>query len=68
MYQSSVVCGGVVQLVRTPACHAGGRGFEPVAPAKFFAINVSFIKSGRLTAELSGLLVSQNPIRAVTVR
>src|SRR5258708_23344785 len=22
------VCGGVVQLVRTPACHAGGRGFE----------------------------------------
>jgi hypothetical protein len=24
----SLVCGGVVQLVRTPACHAGGRGFE----------------------------------------
>src|SRR5260370_42162290 len=23
-----VVCGGVVQLVRPPACHAGGRGFE----------------------------------------
>ena len=21
--------GDVVQLVRTPACHAGGRGFEP---------------------------------------
>ena len=21
-------CGGVVQLARTPACHAGGRGFE----------------------------------------
>jgi hypothetical protein len=29
-WKSSVVkfCGGVVQLVRTPACHAGGRGFE----------------------------------------
>src|SRR5215813_10718715 len=24
----SLLCGGVVQLVRTPACHAGGRGFE----------------------------------------
>jgi transposase len=24
----SNICGGVVQLVRTPACHAGGRGFE----------------------------------------
>ncbi len=24
-----VISGSVVQLVRTPACHAGGRGFEP---------------------------------------
>ena len=23
------IYGPVVQLVRTPACHAGGRGFEP---------------------------------------
>ena len=26
--KGSVLCGGVVQLVRTPGCHAGGRGFE----------------------------------------
>ena len=23
------ICGGVAQLVRAPACHAGGRRFEP---------------------------------------
>ena len=27
---NAVVCGPVAQLVRAPACHAGGRRFEPV--------------------------------------
>ncbi len=30
--------GRVVQLVRTPACHAGGRGFEPLLGRHFAQI------------------------------
>ena len=30
--------GPVVQLVRTPACHAGGRQFEPVPGRHIFSI------------------------------
>ena len=33
------ICGPVVQLVRMPACHAGGRGFEPL-PDRFFRFKV----------------------------
>ena len=25
----ALICGAVVQPVRMPACHAGGRGFDP---------------------------------------
>ena len=31
-HQRSYKCGAVVQPVRTPACHAGGREFEPRRP------------------------------------
>ena len=31
------IFGSVVQLVRTPACHAGGRGFEP-HPSRHFRL------------------------------
>ena len=34
-----IKCGPVVQLVRTPACHAGGRRFESVLGRQKFEFN-----------------------------
>src|SRR5665647_3316150 len=34
------LCGPVVQLVRMPACHAGGRRFEPDPDRHFFSDTV----------------------------
>src|SRR6266403_5294343 len=33
------VCGGVVQLARTPACHAGGRRFESRRSRQFHHVS-----------------------------
>ncbi len=38
--KASPKCGAVVQLVRTPACHAGGRGFKSLPRRHFSSISL----------------------------
>ena len=47
-------CGPVVQLVRMPACHAGGRGFESRPVRQITRLNVCFYRR----FFVSGLLLS----------
>ena len=39
--ENFIECGSVVQLVRMPACHAGGRGFEPHPSRQFLPLELS---------------------------
>ena len=39
----NILSGPVVQLVRTPACHAGGRRFEPVLGRHFQEKAIAFL-------------------------
>ncbi len=54
-------CGLVVQLVRMPACHAGGRRFEPVPGRQFLsAIVVGIVKRLRPRV-VAPVCVGSNP-------
>ena len=45
-------CGPVVQLVRTPACHAGGHGFEPHSGRQFSPAGWAFAGVAQLAEQL----------------
>ena len=46
-------CGSVVQLVRMPACHAGGRGFEP-HPSRHHASVAQSVEQGTENPRVGG--------------
>ena len=55
---TAILHGPVAQLVRVPACHAGGRGFEPLL-GRYQA--ASFTRSGFLLPfYTAGMLAKQN--------
>ena len=55
-----IINGPVVQLVRTPACHAGGRRFEPVPGRHLFASVAQSVEQRTENPRVSGSI----PLRA----
>ena len=54
--------GPVVQLVRMPACHAGGRRFEPV-PGRQFAQIAQSVEQGTENPRVAGSIPALGTIR-----
>ena len=55
--------GRVVQLVRTPACHAGGRGFEPLL-GRHYASVAQLVEQGTENPRVVGSIPTGGTIYA----
>ncbi len=55
--------GAVVQLVRMPACHAGGRGFEPLLRRQN-ALVAQLVEQGTENPRVGGSIPPQGTIYA----
>ena len=61
---TSTTDGPVVQLVRTPACHAGGRRFEPVPGRHLFASVAQSVEQRTENPRVDGSIPSGSTISA----
>ena len=53
-HTNSIICGPVVQMVRTLACHARGRGFESLPDRQFFASVAQLVEQGTENPRVGG--------------
>ena len=56
--------GPVAQLVRAPACHAGGRRFEPVLGRHFFALIAQLVEQQTENLSVDGSIPPQGTTNA----
>ncbi len=56
------IFGPVVQLVSTPACHAGGRGFEPLPGRQCFASVAQSVEQGTENPRVGGSIPPRSTI------
>ena len=59
--------GQVAQLVRAPACHAGGRGFEPL-PGRQYALVAQSVEQQTENLRVGGSIPPQGTMCAVVAQ